>query len=68
MILSPGELELLTGRTARGQKRYRSQEAELNHLGIPYTRRRDGTLVVFKRHVDNGQTKNEGQTPPAVCL
>lgn len=68
MILTPDELELLTGKTERAQKRYRSQEAELKHLGIPYTKRSDRTLIVFRRHVDNGQTKEERQTPPTVCL
>jgi hypothetical protein len=68
MILTPEELELLTGKTERAQKRYGSQQAELEHLGIPYTKRSDRTLIVFRRYVDNGQTEKERQTPPTVCL
>ena len=68
MILTPPELELLTGKTQRAQKRYRSQSVVLDALRIPYTRRPDGTLVVFRRHVDNGQTKKASVEAPAVCL
>jgi hypothetical protein len=68
MILTPEELELLTAKTERAQKRYGSQEAELQHLGIPYTRRSDKTLIVFRRHIHDEQTKKEGQASPAVRL
>lgn len=68
MILTSEELELLTGKTERAQKRYGSQETELTHLGIPYTRRSDRTLIVFRRHVDDGQTEKKGQASPAVRL
>jgi hypothetical protein len=48
MILSPDELIVLT-------KRIRSdgQRRELEHLGIPYKVRRDGSVVVFK--ADSGK-------------
>jgi hypothetical protein len=39
MILTPEQLALITGKSERAQKRYGSQEAELDHLGIPYTKR-----------------------------
>ena len=68
MILTPEQLELLTAKTERAQKRYGSQAAELEHLGIPYAKRSDGTLIVFTRHVDNGQTENKTEQTPAVCL
>lgn len=68
MILTPEELEQLTGKTERAQKRYASQEVELGHLGIPYTKRSDKSLIVFRRHVDDGQTEKKGQTSPAVRL
>lgn len=68
VILSAEELQQITGRTARAQKRYGSQAAELDHLGIPYLRRSDGTLIVFKRHLDNGQSENKGQASPTLCL
>ena len=66
MILTNEELELLTGKTERAQKRHGSQAAELEHLGIPYLSRSDGTLIVFRRHVDNGQTPQEGSPSPAL--
>jgi len=66
MILAPDELELLTSKTERAQKRYGSQAAEIEYLGIPYVRRSDGTLIVFRRHVDNGQTAQEGSPSPAL--
>jgi hypothetical protein len=68
MILRPSELELLTGKSERAQKRYGSQEAELRHLGIPYTKRSDKTLIVFRCHIYDEQTKEEGQASPAVRL
>lgn len=68
MILTPEELELLTAKTERAQKRYGSQAAELDHLGIPYVKRSDGTIVVFKRYIDNGQTQKTSEPSPALCL
>ena len=68
MILSRAELELLTSKTERAQKRYGSQAAELEHLGIPYVKRSDGTLIVFRRHIDNGQTAQEQSASPALCF
>ena len=68
MFLTPEELELLTAKTERAQKRYGSQAAELEHLGIPYLTRSDGTLIIFKRHIDNGQTQKTPEQSPAVCL
>ena len=50
------------------QKRYGSQEAELKHLGIPYTKRSDKTLIVLRRHVDHGQTEKKSQASPTVRL
>ena len=54
ICLTPEELEELTGKTERGQRRYASQEKELRHLRIPFLRRSDGTLIVLRRHVDPG--------------
>jgi hypothetical protein len=68
VILTPEELEHLTRKTERAQKRYGSQAAELDHLGIPYLKRSDGTLIVFTRHVDNGQTEKTSEQPPALCF
>ena len=54
MILTPEELALLTQRTrSDGQRR------ELEHLGIPYKLRRDGSVVVFKQE----GTKMENPEP-----
>ena len=68
VILSPEQLELVTSKTARAQKRYGSQAAELDHLGIPYVKRSDGTLIVFTRHIDNGQTTQKRSSSPALDL
>lgn len=68
MILTPEELEHLTAKTERAQKRYGSQAKELEHLGIPYVKRSDGTLIVFKRHVDNGQTPEAQKPSPALSF
>lgn len=68
MILTPSELELLTAKTQRAQKRYGSQAVVLDALNIPYTTRPDGTLILFRRHIENGQTKEEPVEAPTVCL
>lgn len=68
MFLTPEELELLTAKTERAQKRYGSQATELDHLGIPYLTRSDGTLIVFKRYLDNGPTQKTQEHSPSVCL
>lgn len=44
MILTPEELIALTK-----CKRSDGQRRELEHLGIPYKVRRDGSVVVFKQ-------------------
>ena len=68
MILTPDQLELFTGKTARAQKRFGSQAVELDHLGIPYAKRSDGTLIVYTRHVENGQAEKTSEQSPALCL
>lgn len=50
MILTPGEIEALTGRDRPGW-----QARELEHLGIPFRRRTDGSLVVLRIHVEGTQ-------------
>lgn len=47
MILTPDELSALTGR-----QKAKAQARELDHMGIPYRPRRDGTLAVLRIHVD----------------
>lgn len=47
MILTAEELAVLTGRKRPGY-----QARQLDHLGIPYRRRTDGTLVVLRIHVE----------------
>lgn len=42
MILTPGEVEALTKKERPGW-----QARELDHLGIPYRRRSDGSLLVL---------------------
>jgi len=63
MILTPPELEQLTGR-----KRTDAQARELRHMGIPFRCRSDGTIVVLRIHVEHGQTQEKESTPSAVCL
>jgi hypothetical protein len=67
MILTPEDLELLTGKTERAQKRYGSQVVVLHRLGIPYLLRPDKTLIVFEIHVD-GKTEKEVEPAPTVLL
>lgn len=67
MILSPHELELLTGKTERGQKRFDSQAKELMALGIPFLRRSDKTLIVYRVHAEpDGQAEKIQEPVPAV--
>jgi hypothetical protein len=54
ICLSREELEALSGKSERAQKRYDSQAKELDALRIPYQRRTDKTLIVYRRHVDPG--------------
>jgi hypothetical protein len=68
MVLTREELEGVTGKSERAQKRYGYQATELDHLGIPYLRRYDGTLIVFKRHLKNGQTKKAAEASPTLRL
>jgi hypothetical protein len=60
--LTPAELMRLTG-----AKRSDAQARELEHLGIPYRKRRDGTIIVLQEHV-NGTTPQIRQAPPALRL
>jgi hypothetical protein len=52
VILSPAELLSLTGRQRAGW-----QARQLEHLGIPYKRRTDGSLVVLRAHVEHLQDR-----------
>jgi hypothetical protein len=74
MILSPDELEALTGK-----QRPAAQARELAHLCIPYKRRRDGSIVVLRADIGAERTqeprlrlrnaaKEVGQTPAEVRL
>ena len=47
VCLSQAELEELTG-----YPRPSAQARELDHLGIPYQRRRNGSLIVLRAHVE----------------
>ena len=50
MILTEAQLVELTGRRRPGW-----QARQLEHLGIPYRRRTDGTLIVLRIHVEATQ-------------
>lgn len=47
MLLTPDELRELTG-----LMRPKAQARQLDHLGIPYRTRSDGTLVVLRAHLE----------------
>jgi len=57
VIVTSDELEHFTGKTDRAQKRYGSQAAERNDLGVQFPTWADGTLAIFKRHLDDGQAQ-----------
>jgi hypothetical protein len=57
MILSPAEIRTLTGRVQRA-----AQMRELRALGVAYRQRTDGSIVVFRRDVD--EPAKEAQSPP----
>lgn len=62
MILTEPELELLTG-----AKRHDAQARELDFLGVPYRKRRDGSIVVLRDHL-NASASHQEQAPPALHL
>ena len=62
MILTPDELEQLTG-----AKRSDAQARELEHLGVPYQKRRDGSIIVLRANV-HATTENHRPTSPALRL
>jgi hypothetical protein len=69
MILSPEELEQLTRKTERAQKRYGSQAEVLKALHIPFLPRPDKTLIVYRCFVDpHGKTEKESVDAPTVLL
>lgn len=61
MNLSPQELEALTLKPTPGR-----QKRVLEHLGIPYRERPDGTLVVLHIHVT--WTQHSGPREPQLRL
>jgi hypothetical protein len=62
VILAPAEISELTGKV-----RLSAQVRVLDALGIPYRRRPDGTIVVFRESVSHAPAK-ERQTPPRLRL
>lgn len=69
LLLTPAELELLTGKTERGQKRYDSQAKVLDALRVPFLRRPDKTLIVYRHLVEpHGKAPEEQIDAPAVLL
>jgi len=61
MLLTPAEIEELTHK-----ERPSWQARELDHLGIPYRQRSDGSLVVLRAHVEATQDRPRRQ--PQVRL
>jgi hypothetical protein len=58
VILSPDELVTLTLR-----RRNRAQAAVLDSLGIPYRRRPDGSIVVFRRDLEQPTPRVQSRGP-----
>ncbi len=63
MILSPEELQQLTQRTKPAWQR-----RELEHLGIPYKPRSDGSLIVFWEDVRGTHTVQPKAREPQLRL
>lgn len=51
MILSPQDLQSLTGR-----RKYKAQARQLAYLGIAYRTRTDGSLIVLRSDVEGRQS------------
>ncbi len=71
MILNPAELQALTGKSQRAQKRYDAQAKVLRALGISFVPRPDKTLIVFRDHIHAPtarQAANEEVSTSFVCL
>jgi hypothetical protein len=58
MNLSETEIVALTAR-----ERHAWQARQLDHLGIPYRRRTDGSLVVLRVHVESVQHQAPKREP-----
>lgn len=63
MILTPEELQTLTQRTKPAWQR-----RELDHLGIPYKTRSNGSLVVLWEHVRGTHNARPMLREPQVRL
>lgn len=63
LILSPAELTQLTG-----HRRSDAQLRELTHMRIPHRARRDGSLVVLRRDVENHAGKPPTIREPELLL
>lgn len=63
MFLTPPELEALTER-----HRPAYQRRQLEHMGIPFRTRTDGTLVVLRVHVEHLQDTRPKNREPRLRL
>ena len=63
--MSPEELEAFTRKSERAQKRYDSQAKVLDAMGIPFLRRPDQTLIVYRL---NARTPEKTQKPAPTVL
>lgn len=68
-VLSPRELQELTGKSERAQKHYGSQATVLAALRIPFTPRPDKTLIVYREHTNAPRPTTQKQLDsPTVLL
>lgn len=65
-ILPAEELEDFTRKTERAQKRYGSQEKVLIEMGIPYLKRPDGTLIVYRINVEPRPPQEKQESVPSM--
>lgn len=63
MILAESEIVEITGKC-----RWSAQAKELEHMGIPYRRRTDGKVIVFKEEITNAKAEKTRPRSPRMCL
>jgi len=63
LVLSPAEVEALTS-----HRRSDAQRRELDHMGIPFRARRDGSLAVLRRDVEHHTNTTPKPREPELHL
>ena len=63
MILTADQLEEVTGK-----QRSNAQARELDYLGIPFQRRRDGSIIVLRATIEGRTHATQKHHAPALRL